>query len=152
MSEYDFAIKDAERFVDMLQQRLTDLDVVNTFRIVSFYLFLLGKCWNSYGIGKRCCSTNGYVRQSSWRNIENWYSFRSLWKTIECKLEKKIWFQNKISILFEQTVADAVKIMSRKDSLIQIETANVQKLTDTLGNLLVRNSFLFDGIVFCLME
>jgi hypothetical protein len=42
--------------------------------------------------------------------------------------------------------------MSRKDSLIQIETANVQKLTDTLGNLLVRNSFLFDGIVFCLME
>lgn len=28
MSEYDFAIKDAERFVDMLQQRLTDLDVV----------------------------------------------------------------------------------------------------------------------------
>ncbi len=29
MSEYDFAIKDAERFVDMLQQRLTDLDVVN---------------------------------------------------------------------------------------------------------------------------
>jgi hypothetical protein len=44
MSEYDFAIKDAERFVDMLQQRLTDLDVVNTFRIVSFYLFLLGKC------------------------------------------------------------------------------------------------------------
>ena len=29
MSEYDFAIKDAERFVDMLQQRLTDLDVVS---------------------------------------------------------------------------------------------------------------------------
>lgn len=29
MSEYDFAIKDAERFVDMLQQRLSDLDVVN---------------------------------------------------------------------------------------------------------------------------
>ena len=29
MSEYDFAIKDAERFVDTLQQRLTDLDVVN---------------------------------------------------------------------------------------------------------------------------
>jgi hypothetical protein len=28
MSEYDFAIKDAERFVDMLQQRLIDLDVV----------------------------------------------------------------------------------------------------------------------------
>ena len=26
MSEYDFAIKDAERFVDMLQQRLTDLE------------------------------------------------------------------------------------------------------------------------------
>ncbi len=36
-------------------------------------------------------------------------------------------------------MADAVKIMSRKDSLIQIETANVQKLTDALGNLLVRN-------------
>jgi hypothetical protein len=35
MSEYDFAIKDAERFVDMLQQRLTDLDVVmNTNQIV----------------------------------------------------------------------------------------------------------------------
>jgi hypothetical protein len=33
MSEYDFAIKDAERFVDMLQQRLTDLDVVNTKEI-----------------------------------------------------------------------------------------------------------------------
>jgi len=31
--------------------------------------------------------------------------------------------------------------MSRKDSLIQIETANVQKLTDALGNLLVRNLF-----------
>jgi len=28
MSQCDFAIKDAERFVDMLQQRLTDLDVV----------------------------------------------------------------------------------------------------------------------------
>ncbi len=36
-------------------------------------------------------------------------------------------------------MADAVKIMSRKDSLIQIETANVQKLTDALGNLLVKN-------------
>ena len=30
MSEYDFAIKDAERFVEMLQQRLTDLDVVRS--------------------------------------------------------------------------------------------------------------------------
>lgn len=43
MSEYDFAIKDAERFVDMLQQRLTDLDVVKKFEwllsIESFGLF-----------------------------------------------------------------------------------------------------------------
>ena len=38
MSEYDFAIKDAERFVDMLQQRLTDLDVVRKF----FRLFFIG--------------------------------------------------------------------------------------------------------------
>lgn len=37
-----------------------------------------------------------------------------------------------------QTVSDAVRIMSRKDSLIQIETANVHKLTDALENLLVR--------------
>lgn len=64
MSEYDFAIKDAERFVDMLQQRLTDLDVVckkrTFFRFDS--LWSLGKCWNSHGIWKRCCTTNGYVR------------------------------------------------------------------------------------------
>jgi len=33
--------------------------------------------------------------------------------------------------------------MSRKDSLIQIETANIQKLTDALGNLLVKKYFLF---------
>jgi hypothetical protein len=46
-----------------------------------------------------------------------------------------------IKFFYQQTVADAVKIMSRKDSLIQIETANVQKLTDTLANLLV--TFLF---------
>jgi hypothetical protein len=39
MSEYDFAIKDAERFVDMLQQRLTDLDVVNTKQLITFQLF-----------------------------------------------------------------------------------------------------------------
>jgi hypothetical protein len=32
MSAYDFAIKDAERFVNMLQQRLTDLDVVNKIK------------------------------------------------------------------------------------------------------------------------
>jgi hypothetical protein len=32
--------------------------------------------------------------------------------------------------------------MSRKDSLIQIETANIQKLTDALGNLLVKKYFL----------
>lgn len=38
MSKYDFAIKDAERFVDMLQQRLTDLDVVNRIR---FWLILI---------------------------------------------------------------------------------------------------------------
>jgi hypothetical protein len=51
MSEYDFAIKDAERFVDMLQQRLTDLDVVNRRKtrkyescMVSLCFFLLGKC------------------------------------------------------------------------------------------------------------
>lgn len=37
-------------------------------------------------------------------------------------------------------MADAVKIMSRKDSLIQVETANVHKLTDALQNLLVRRS------------
>lgn len=38
MSEYDFAIKDAERFVDMLQQRLTDLDVVRkSIGIVFFH-------------------------------------------------------------------------------------------------------------------
>jgi hypothetical protein len=48
MSKYDFAIKDAERFVDMLQQRLTDLDVVNTNNELVFNCFilsyLLGKC------------------------------------------------------------------------------------------------------------
>jgi hypothetical protein len=47
MSEYDFAIKDAERFVDMLQQRLTDLDVVmKTESVFNHFtiLFLLGKC------------------------------------------------------------------------------------------------------------
>ena len=32
--------------------------------------------------------------------------------------------------------------MSRKDSIIQIETANVRKLTDTLANLLVKFFFL----------
>lgn len=32
--------------------------------------------------------------------------------------------------------------MSRKDSLIQIETANVQKLTDALGNLVVRTKMI----------
>ncbi len=65
MSEYDFAIKDAERFVDMLQQRLTDLDVVmKTESVFNHFtiLFLLGKCWNSNGIRKRCCSINEYVR------------------------------------------------------------------------------------------
>ncbi|CAF4565982.1 unnamed protein product, partial [Rotaria magnacalcarata] len=35
MSEYDFAIKDAERFVDMLQQRLTDLDVANVETVMA---------------------------------------------------------------------------------------------------------------------
>jgi len=48
MSKYDFAIKDAERFVDMLQQRLTDLDVVNTNNGLVFNCFilsyLLGEC------------------------------------------------------------------------------------------------------------
>jgi hypothetical protein len=39
MSEYDFAIKDAERFVDMLQQRLTDLDVVSKIKKIIFQLF-----------------------------------------------------------------------------------------------------------------
>ena len=40
-------------------------------------------------------------------------------------------------------MADAVKIMSRKDSLIQIETANVHKLTEALENLLVRKYDFF---------
>lgn len=64
MSEYDFAIKDAERFVDMLQQRLTDLDVVkksNGFfdRIFSF---VLGQCGNCHGIGEGRCAIDEYVR------------------------------------------------------------------------------------------
>ena len=42
MSEYDFAIKDAERFVDMLQQRLTDLDVVRRWTTnVREYVFVV---------------------------------------------------------------------------------------------------------------
>lgn len=46
MSEYDFAIKDAERFVDMLQQRLTDLDVVckQEDNFFSISISVLGKC------------------------------------------------------------------------------------------------------------
>ena len=44
MSEYDFAIKDAERFVDMLQQRLTDLDVVRRWTMnVREYVFVVGR-------------------------------------------------------------------------------------------------------------
>ena len=39
MSEYDFAIKDAERFVDMLQQSLTDLDVVSQVHLGIVSLF-----------------------------------------------------------------------------------------------------------------
>lgn len=35
--------------------------------------------------------------------------------------------------------------MSRKDSLIQVETANVQKLTETLANLLVRK--ILHGVI-----
>jgi hypothetical protein len=37
ISEYAFAIKDAERFVSMLQQRLTNLDVVNKTIIITSY-------------------------------------------------------------------------------------------------------------------
>lgn len=40
--------------------------------------------------------------------------------------------------------------MSRKDSLIQIENANVQKLTEALENILVRTVRLLDFINFVL--
>ena len=55
-----------------------------------------------------------------------------------------------ISNRYLQTVADAVKIMSRKDSLIQVETANVQKLTEALGNLLVRK--LLQSVISVLLS
>ncbi|CAF4094180.1 unnamed protein product, partial [Rotaria magnacalcarata] len=103
MSEYDFAIKDAERFVDMLQQRLTDLDVANVETVMA--------------------SEKGAVQLMN-----------MLDKAVEeiSKIDNRLGlYEKKLS-----TVADAVKIMSRKDSLIQIETANVQKLTEALDNLL----------------
>ncbi|CAF0927129.1 unnamed protein product [Adineta steineri] len=113
MSEYDFAIKDAERFVDMLQQRLTDLDVANVETVMA--------------------SEKGAVQLMN-----------MLDKAVEeiSKIDGRLGlYEKKLS-----TVADAVKIMSRKDSLIQIETANVQKLTETLENLLDMQDFSDDYI------
>ncbi|CAF5216315.1 unnamed protein product, partial [Rotaria magnacalcarata] len=113
MSEYDFAIKDAERFVDMLQQRLTDLDVANVETVMA--------------------SEKGAVQLMN-----------MLDKAVEeiSKIDNRLGlYEKKLS-----TVADAVKIMSRKDSLIQIETANVQKLTEALDNLLEMQDFSDDYI------
>lgn len=58
---------------------------------------------------------------------------------------------------FSKNVADAVKIMSQKDSLIQVETGNIQKLTGALENLLVRREekrlwIFFDSPFFFLKE
>ncbi|CAF4250828.1 unnamed protein product [Rotaria sp. Silwood2] len=113
MSEYDFAIKDAERFVDMLQQRLTDLDVANVETVMA--------------------SEKGAVQLMN-----------MLDKAVEeiSKIDGRLGlYEKKLS-----TVADAVKIMSRKDSLIQIETANVQKLSEALENLLEMQDFSDDNI------
>ncbi|CAF0977524.1 unnamed protein product [Rotaria sordida] len=113
MSENDFAIKDAERFVDMLQQRLTDLDVANVETVMA--------------------SEKGAVQLMN-----------MLDKAVEeiSKIDGRLGlYEKKLS-----TVADAVKIMSRKDSLIQIETANVQKLTEALENLLEMQDFSEDNI------
>ncbi|CAF4595135.1 unnamed protein product [Rotaria sp. Silwood1] len=113
MSEYDFAIKDAERFVDMLQQRLTDLDVANVETVMA--------------------SEKGAVQLMN-----------MLDKAVEeiSKIDGRLGlYEKKLS-----TVADAVKIMSRKDSLIQIETANVKKLSETLENLLEMQDFSDDYI------
>ncbi|CAF1292456.1 unnamed protein product [Adineta ricciae] len=113
MSEYDFAIKDAERFVDMLQQSLTDLDVANVETVMA--------------------SEKGAVQLMN-----------MLDKAVDeiSKIDDRLGlYEKKLS-----TVADAVKIMSRKDSLIQIETANVHKLTDALENLLGVQDFSDEDI------
>jgi len=111
MSEYDFAIKDAERFVDMLQQRLTDLDVANVETVMA--------------------SEKGAVQLMN-----------MLDKAVDeiSKIDTRLGlYEKKLS-----NVADAVKIMSRKDSLIQIETANVKKLTEAMENLLGIQEFSDD--------
>lgn len=97
MSEYDFAIKDAERFVDMLQQRLTDLDVVNDERVDrkrrnSIQFDRLGKCRNGHGLGERSCAIDEHVGQSGRRNFQNRCTFRSLREEIERKATKAFSF------------------------------------------------------------
>ncbi|CAF0788718.1 unnamed protein product [Didymodactylos carnosus] len=108
MSEYDFAIKDAERFVEMLQQRLTDLDIANVETVMA--------------------SEKGAVQLMNMLDK----AVDEITKT-DTRLSL---YEKKLS-----SVADAVKIMSRKDSLIQIETSNVLKLTEALDNLLSMQDF-----------